>query len=31
MTYVLYHVVRRLPRPALVALVILFLTTLAKA
>ena len=31
MTYMLYHVLRRLPRPMLVGLMILFLTTLARA
>jgi len=31
MTYMLYHVMRRLPRPLLVALMILLLTALARA
>ena len=31
MTYLLYHVLRRLPRPLLVGLLVLLLTVAAKA
>jgi hypothetical protein len=31
MTYLLYHVIRRLPRPLLVGLMVILLTALARA
>jgi len=31
MTYMLYHVMRRLPRPMLVALMVVLLTAVARA
>ena len=31
MTYILYHVIRRLPRPMLVGLMVVLLTALARA
>ena len=31
MTYMLYHVMRRLPRPMLVALMVVLLTAIARA
>jgi hypothetical protein len=31
MTYMLYHVIRRLPRPMLVGLMVVLLTALARA